>query len=140
MVDFKVGPSEHLSWKEMACHDTRKTEYPMNWRTNRAIVLAGIFEMIRTTCGNEPITILSCYRTPEYNRSVGGAKLSQHQYGRAIDLRPPIGMTVAQFHRLILGLTKFSDIRGLGKYLTFVHVDIRPTVELVTWNGSGVGV
>ena len=128
-----VGPSEHLSWKEMACHDKLKTAYPINWQTNRAIVLSGIFEMIRESCGNKPIKVLSCYRTPLYNASVGGAKLSQHQYGRAIDLRPPDGMTVNQFHSVIFELSKNTFIRGLGKYPTFVHVDIRPSLKLVTW-------
>lgn len=138
MIDSIKGPSEHLSWKEMACHDSLKTPYPVNWRTNRAIVLAEAFEMIRTRCGNLPIKVLSCYRTPIYNASVGGAKLSQHQYGRAIDLHPPIGITVDQFYRLIFELSKNTHIKGLGKYLTFVHVDIRPSDKLITWKGTGV--
>jgi len=138
MINFQIGPSEHLSWKEMACKDQKKTPYPTNWRTNRAIALAEIFELIRMRCGNLPITVNSCYRTPLYNKSVGGAKLSQHQYGRAIDLRPPTGLTNEQFYRLIFELSKNSFVKGLGRYKNFVHVDIRPSDHLVTWTGVGV--
>jgi uncharacterized protein YcbK (DUF882 family) len=130
------GPSPHLTWKELACKDG--TPYPVNWRENRAVVLAREFEEIRRLCGGKPIVVLSAYRTVVYNRKIGGAKYSQHIQGRALDLRPPAGMPVSVFHHRILQYAKAgeSKLRGLGLYATFVHVDIRPTPGLVRWTGG----
>jgi uncharacterized protein YcbK (DUF882 family) len=130
------GPTLHLSWKELACHNG--TEYPEQWRDNRAIQLGEVFELIRSACGNKPLTVLSAYRTPTYNALIGGAKNSQHIQGRAIDLRPPSHMSVDEFYSIIRGLAKTSAIRGIGKYKTFVHVDIRPGDHLALWYGAGV--
>jgi uncharacterized protein YcbK (DUF882 family) len=134
-----TGPSEHLTWTELACHDG--TLYPVNWRETRAVALAHEFEEIRRLCGGKPITILSAYRTVVYNRKIGGAKYSQHIQGRALDLRPPAGMPVSVFHHRILQYSKTdgSKLRGLGLYSTFVHVDIRPTPTLVRWTGGTPG-
>ena len=41
-------------------------------------------QAIRNELG--PIVIESGYRSPQYNRSVGGAVLSRHQYGDAVDI------------------------------------------------------
>src|SRR5690606_25195101 len=43
-------------------------------------------ELIRAI-GNRPIIINSGYRCPTHNRNVGGAKNSQHMYGKAADIR-----------------------------------------------------
>lgn len=136
---MSIGPSPHLTWKELACNDG--TLYPVNWRESRAVVLAHEFEEIRRVCGNTPLTILSAYRTVVYNRRIGGAKYSQHIQGRALDLRPPMGMPVSVFHHRILqyAKTEASKLRGLGLYTTFVHVDIRPTPSLVRWTGGSSG-
>jgi uncharacterized protein YcbK (DUF882 family) len=133
---MSIGPSPHLSWKELGCHDG--SIYPYEWRENRAIVLAEAFELIRYSCGNHPITILSAYRTPSYNKSVGGAKNSQHIQGRAIDLRPPSHLSVNEFYSIIRKLAPASNIRGIGKYKTFVHVDTRPGSHIALWYGAGV--
>jgi len=133
------GPSEHLTWKELACKDG--TPYPINWRSTRAVALAREFEEVRRLCGGKPITILSAYRTPLYNAKIGGARLSQHKNGFALDMRPPAGMPVSVFHMRILQYAKTpeSKIRGLGLYSTFVHMDIRPAPRLVRWTGGNAG-
>lgn len=137
MIDMNIGPSEHLTWKELACHDG--TWYPAEWKNNRAIQLAEVFELIRSKCGNQPITILSAYRTPAYNAKVtGSAKNSQHCQGRALDLRPPAHLSLNEFYTVIRLLARSSAIRGIGKYKTFVHVDVRPGDHLALWYGAGV--
>lgn len=135
---MSTGPTLHLTWKEMGCHDG--TDYPQEWRDNRAIQLAEAFELIRMRCGNKPITVLSCYRTPTYNAKVGGAKNSQHCQGRAIDLRPPAHLSLNEFYSIIRAIAKTSQIRGIGKYKTFVHVDVRPAPDghIALWYGAGV--
>lgn len=132
-----LGPSPHLSWAELACRDG--TPYPPEWRTTRAVALAHEFERIRTRVG-APIAIGSAYRTPAYNRRIGGAVHSQHCQGRALDLYPPVGWTVGAFATVIRAV--IADERcvifGLGRYPTFVHIDIRPMPahgQLVVWTG-----
>lgn len=123
------GPSPHLAWSELACHDG--TPYPAVWRESRALALGAMFEAIRERVG-KPLRILSAYRTPEHNRRVGGARHSQHVEGRALDLKPPQGWTVA---RLAETCAVVSAVTGLGVYPTFVHVDCRPGRRVV-WRGG----
>lgn len=131
------GPSEHLSWKELACKDG--ASYPLQYRIDgTSDKIAGIFELIREFFGNKPITVLSAYRTKSHNRSINGAKNSQHLYGRALDLRPPKGTSINTFYSIIRSHAKEWGITGLGRYTTFVHVDIRPSDRLVIWSGIGV--
>jgi len=131
-----TGPSSHLSWTELACKDG--TPYPEHWRASRAIPLAHEFERIRAAVG-KPIPILSGYRTPAYNARIpGAAKASQHVQGRALDLRPPKGMTVSDLLRTVLLVAKRPDsrLRGVGEYGWGVHIDIRPGDRLVRWSGA----
>lgn len=131
-----TGPSPHLSWAELACHNG--VAYPEDWRTTRAVTLATAFEAVRAKVG-QPITILSAYRTPSYNARVpGSAKNSQHVQGRALDLRPPQGMTVSQLLKAVLSVAREPDspIRGVGEYTWGVHIDVRPVDRLVRWSGS----
>lgn len=129
------GPSEHLNWKELACKDG--TEYPEQWRDSRAVLLSEVFEQIRAIWG-KPISILSAYRTESWNRKIGGAPKSQHKEGRALDLRPPAGVSIGDFYQNIKTRVDKFGIRGIGRYKTFVHVDIRPSDRLITWSGTGV--
>lgn len=132
-LDF--GPSENLSWEELGCKDG--TEYPFKWRSNRAITLAGLFEDIRAIW-NRPIVIVSAYRSPKHNKSIGGARYSQHMEGRALDLHPPKRVKLVDFYSEIKKNANTLGIKGLGLYPTFVHVDFRPSRNLVTWSGVGV--
>lgn len=133
----RKGPSPHLTWAELGCRDG--TAYPVPWRATRAVTLAVVFEAIRAACGGDPITVNSAYRTPEYNRRIGGAAKSQHVEGRALDLRPPKGMALAEFYRRIRHLANHLEtLKGIGRYRTFVHVDTRPTARLAVWSGTGV--
>lgn len=130
-----TGPSKHLTWKELACKNG--IAYPNRFILDgRVFKLAAVFEDIRGLWG-KPITIHSAYRTPEYNKKIGGARASQHMQGRALDLAPPEGVTLNQFYDAIKANVNEFGIRGLGKYKTFVHVDIRPSDRLVVWFGSG---
>lgn len=137
--NWAIGPTEHVTWNELACHDLNKTPYPEEWKVSRAIALCELFETIRTLSGNKPIIILSAYRTVEHNRKVGGAAKSQHVQGRALDLRPPEGVKINDFHKIINELSKLNTLlKGVGKYSKFVHIDIRPTQQVAHWTGSNV--
>ena len=129
------GPSDNLFWSELQCKDG--TPYPNKWRDNRALDLALAFEAVRAMYG-KPIKILSGYRTEKHNRAIGGARFSQHVQGRALDLRPPDGVTIAKFYADIKKNAWNFGIRGLGKYRNFVHIDVRPADRMVSWSGIGV--
>jgi hypothetical protein len=130
------GPSPNLWWSELACRDG--VEYPAAWRRDRAVLLALEFEVLRWMCGNRPLRVLSGYRTPAHNIRVGGARDSQHLAGRALDLAPPSGMSIDEFARVVRSRTKHLDsqIRGLGVYPRFIHIDIRDADRLVAWQGQ----
>lgn len=77
-----------------------------------------VLERIRALNGR-PLIIVSGYRSPTTNRSVGGAKRSQHLFGRAADI-PAGRATLAQAVR--------AGARGVGvdRNGWAVHVDVRP--------------
>jgi len=127
-----TGPSPRLSWAELACKDG--TPYPQQWRTTRARDLAAAFEAVRDAVGL-PLVVLSGYRTSAHNRSIGGARASQHVEGRALDLLPPRGWTVTQLAAVVAGV---PSVRGIGIYEAggFVHIDVRPSERRVVWRGA----
>lgn len=129
------GPSAHLSWDELGCKDG--TPYPEQWRSNRARLLAEEFEKVREALGGKSLVVLSAYRTPEHNKSVGGAKNSQHVFGKALDIRTPRGWTPAKMAAKVRRLVdEGSRIRGLGIYSWGIHIDIRTAERLVVWSSA----
>jgi uncharacterized protein YcbK (DUF882 family) len=131
-------PSTHLTWAELACADG--TPYPEALRSTRGLEVAALFEAIRALCGHQPIVVTSAYRTPAHNRKIGGAPDSQHMQGRALDLKPPAGMTVAEFYRRIWDARDaLPKLGAVGRYRAFVHVDTRPRApgqRVAHWNGG----
>ena len=141
-LTIDTGPAAHLTWAELACHDAIRTPYPVRWRESRMVRLAAVFEAIRHACGDHPLRVLSGYRTPAHNRTVGGARHSQHVQGRAIDLAPPRGWTVAGFHAVVRAVAReHSRIGAVGYYRWGIHVDIRSrrAGRLVAWSAVGQG-
>lgn len=83
--------------------------------------LVKVLQDIRTHFGR-PITINSAFRTPEYNKKVGGERQSQHLYGRAADIVIP-GVSpkkVAEYAETLL-----PNTGGIGIYSNFTHIDCR---------------
>ena len=89
-----------------------------------------IIQSVRDYFG-KPVTINSAYRTPQYNKKVGGASNSQHVKGTACDIAvkdvPP--KAVAAY------LEAFFPKTGIGLYGSFVHVDTRGYA--VRWKNTG---
>ena len=90
--------------------------------------LVVLLQCIREHFG-KPITITSGYRTAAHNKSVGGAKSSQHLLGRAADIQVA-GVSVEDVAAYAESL--MPDWGGVGRYpgkagraTGWVHVDTR---------------
>ena len=95
-------------------------------------VVAGL-EQISQEVGYQ-LQITSGYRSPEYNRSVGGARNSQHVQGNAVDV-VQTGLTIAQRQAFISAAVD-AGFTAIGVYNTFTHVDIRGGA-LRAWGSTG---
>ncbi len=89
--------------------------------------LANNLQVLRDELG-EPIRINSGYRSPTYNRRIGGARDSQHVQARAADITVK-SKTPRQLAAIIERLIRTGKMKqgGLGVYPGFVHYDVRGT-------------
>jgi len=85
----------------------------------------------------QPMHIISGYRTPKYNRRIGGARRSQHMKAKAADIVVK-GMRPPHLREIIINLIKEGKIKkgGVGLYRSFVHYDVRG--RNTRWKGKGV--
>lgn len=106
--------SPHFAIEEFACKDGG----------DRVLVDLGLIYLLEDlrSAFEAPVRIVSGYRSPEYNAKVGGAKDSQHIYGRAADIQIP-GVTPREIASY---LETQGHKGGLGIYRTWIHVDTRP--------------
>lgn len=81
----------------------------------------------------ERLMINSAYRSPSYNRRVGGAPKSTHMSGKALDISFESGYSTPKAERLI-SLAKQIGFHGIGRYpgKRFTHIDIASKRE---WRG-----
>lgn len=77
-------------------------------------------ERLRVLVGNKSIKINSGYRSPEYNKKIGGSPNSQHMKGTAADI-VVAGVTPKQ----VAVLAEKAGFMGIGIYPNFTHVDVR---------------
>jgi len=70
------------------------------------------------------VSIVSGYRSPEYNRRVGGSKHSYHTRCQAADVRIS-GLSPSA---VAMYFSKLDSVGGIGTYSnhSFVHIDIGP--------------
>jgi len=120
--------SENFDDSEFRCKCCGKL--PENGMNPKLIEL---LQAIRDKLGRSiTITPHGGYRCEHQNKKSGGAKHSQHVLGNAADIHVA-GMDAHTVHGLIA--THFNDrAKGLGKYKTFTHVDVR-NGNLARWNG-----
>lgn len=120
--------SKHFVVEEFDCHDgtrVQKRDY------NGLEYLCKVYlEPLRKKYG--AVHIDSGFRTPSYNRQVGGASNSMHVYNihdgndQAADIICAKG-TPRDWHRTLNWLRQHrrNGRGGLGLYSSFVHCDIR---------------
>lgn len=78
---------------------------------------------------NKPVIINSGYRCAKHNKAVGGATLSKHRFGMAADIAIK-GVAPSD----IAAYAESIDLKGIGLYSSFVHVDTRRTKSF--WYGA----
>lgn len=134
--------SAHFVIEEFDCHDGQKVPVRRHARYRR--LAAAILEPIRARYGLA--TVVSGYRDPPYNASVGGARRSAHMCGDgggllavAADVRFAHG-TPAQWGQLADELLRrrMPPGGGLGIYPGpggWIHVDDRSYAA--RWTGAG---
>ena len=114
--------SKNFSLNEFACNDGSET--PEDVIVN-LMLLAEQLQVLRDFI-DKPITVNSGYRSPKYNKKIGGATRSQHLLGKAADIRVD-GISPSEIHSVIEELILDGRMQqgGLGKYNSFTHYDIR---------------
>ena len=115
--------------RELRCRDGTDTVM-----VDEALTVA--LQCIREHFG-KAVVITSGYRTAAHNAAVGGAKSSQHLYGRAADIRVQ-GVSVEDVAAYAESL--MPDWGGVGRYPVkagrangWVHVDTR--ADKARWRG-----
>lgn len=110
--------------EEFACKDG--TPVPEKYLHN-VQKLASQLQILRDFL-KEPIHLNSGYRTPAYNKKVGGKPKSQHLTASAADITVK-SKTPKQLKAIVEKLIKEKklSIGGIGLYPGFLHVDIRET-------------
>ncbi len=123
---------DNFSLSEFRCKDG--TDVPEELMDNVKL-LAKNLQVLRDEIGR-PIRIISGYRSPKYNRRIGGARRSQHMTAKAADIKVR-GMTPAEVKAVIVRLIKEGKMHvgGIGLYTTFTHYDVRG--RNARWYGKG---
>ncbi len=114
--------TNNFTLQEFNCKDG--TAVPDEYMAN-VQKLAEQLQILRDYLG-ESIHINSGYRSPEWNKKVGGKKASQHMLAKAADITVK-SKTPKQLAAIIEKLIAAGKIKigGMGIYPGFVHVDIR---------------
>ena len=112
-----------------------KNSEPPQWLWKNLVPTLRIVDELRESFG-KPCTILSSYRSPDYNRTVGGASRSQHLQFNALDITFDGVSARAVYDRLLQWRREGRFTGGLGYYPSsgFVHIDTRD--YNATWRGS----
>lgn len=105
------GRVSNFQVKEFACHDGTDE-----------ILIDGALVRVLQKCRDKygVTTINSAYRTPSYNKKIGGAPNSQHVKGKASDTvcKSSTPLELAMYAEAL-------DMGGIGLYTTFTHIDTR---------------
>lgn len=111
---------------ELSCNDKNKTPVPVEFQ-DEALQICRRVQVLRDLVG--PLHVNSAYRTPEYNKEVGGVVGSLHLSCSAMDVSSKL-FTPDQLLTLWDGLVRLRLVQdgGFGVYAekNFVHIDLGP--------------
>ena len=125
--------TKNFDSNEFKCKDG--TAVPEDLMDNLHLLCENL-QVLRDHVG-KPIRIISGYRSPKYNRRIGGARRSQHMTAKAADIKIR-GMSPAEVKAAIVSLIKEGKVAsgGVGLYKTFTHYDVRG--RNARWYGRGM--
>lgn len=129
MLVVMLTPNFALS--EFDCQDS--SSVPKELMSNVSL-LAKNLQILRDDL-DKPIKIVSGYRSPAWNRHVGGARKSQHMLAKAADIQVT-GMRPVELKARIESLILEGKMLegGIGLYRTWIHYDVRG--NRVRWSGK----
>lgn len=135
--DGSIGPAVRFTWAEAACKDG--TAVPAELRGAAAAQGRYLNELRKVIADEHDVTfadvlisVTSWYRTPAYNRLIGGAVDSQHMRGIATDITVRVNNKRLSPESVAALAEKVPAFRkgGIGWYDrrhgNFTHVDHRP--------------
>lgn len=136
--------SDHFTWAEAACHSG--AEVPLEYQPNARRLAINVLEPLRARFGG-PIIPVSWYRTPYYNKAIGGAEKSQHMFALAADIRPADLADLARLRAMVETMIHQGELPalgGFGVYTGWLHLDARQRPadnpgHIARWFGKGVG-
>ena len=99
------------------CHDNRISVKLL------AVVRSALLEVPGRSY--EDLRVLSGFRCEAHNVKTGGAKLSQHLLGNALDIRLN-GVQTSTLHKDAMLVYLAGGFAGLGFYPWGIHVDVGP--------------
>jgi len=101
-------------------HGVRNTLVPIKYWDNM-VKVCKLAQEIRQHFG-KPVKINSGYRCKAYNKAISGAAVSQHMFGKALDIRingvPPAKIAAWMD-------ATYPHKYGRGLYHSFAHIDVR---------------
>jgi hypothetical protein len=115
--------SPHFTKAEARCKDG--TPVPLSLES-KARDHAFRLEQVRHKLGDHPLRAISWYRTPAYNRRIGGARASRHMQADATDFSREFVESIGR-SRFMAAVYSVFRLHGIGTYpWGAVHCDSRP--------------
>ena len=118
--------TRHFSLSEFEASDTARrmgldnsVPYEYRYRITR---IAWFLEKLRWRV-SAPIRISSGYRSPALNKAIGGARHSDHMFGRGVDIKVR-GMKPSTVIDIIETCFPQDAYRYLGEYKTWTHISL----------------
>lgn len=127
--------------EEFDCHDG--SPVPVELLQNLQRLVTDVLQPLRNRWGR-PLIVISGYRSPEYNKRIGGAGASTHMTALGADIRPihlaELGALAGDVEEMWQG-GLLPDLGGFGRYANWIHLDARKAADghLRRWHGRGVG-
>lgn len=114
---------------------------PFNQDWQRSNIDPAVKEILTKLYGKYPeFSVSSGYRSPSYNKKIGGARRSEHTHGRAADIQLPSSWTEEQKSNFLTDALNsgFKRVIGYDKYPGMFHLDTNPKFgdNYFMWNKS----
>lgn len=117
----------HFSARELLTMGARNEELQLNTLPPQHILgdivkTARLADAIRARIGR-PIKVISAYRSPAYNKAIGGADSSRHMWFQALDLTCR-GLRPADLYDAACHIAARDKVKaGIGLYDWGIHID-----------------